>query len=220
MPQIEKQLLNASPYKPFLWKRFIDDIFSVWTISETEINKSFIDLANSFQANIKFTHEVSSKHIVFLDTEVLKDHDSFEVKSLMFKDILSQQKHSNTSISPHATLSVLRKALLKGEALRLTRDIERGYPQELVETILAEVRFQSRKTALQNKPKTSKKTLPFVTTFSPVTANLKKKILMKHWHLITGNNTHAQIYPNAPVVAYRKEKSLKVPLVRAKIPPV
>ena len=112
MPHIEKQLLNASPYKPFLCKRFIDDIFSVWTISETEINKSFIDFANSFRANIKFTHEMSSKHIVFRDTEVLKDHDSFEVKYLMFKHILSQQKHSNTRISPHATLSVLR-ALLK-----------------------------------------------------------------------------------------------------------
>ena len=43
---------------------------------------------------------------------------------------------------------------------------------------------------------------------------------MKHWHLITVNNTLAQIYPNAPVVAYRKEKSLKVSLVRAKVPPV
>ena len=62
---LEKQLLKASLYKPFLWKRFIDDIFSVWTISETEIN-NFIDFANSFHATIKFTHEMSSKHIVFL----------------------------------------------------------------------------------------------------------------------------------------------------------
>ena len=72
MAHIEKKLLNESPYKPFLCKRFIDNIFSVWTILETEINKNFIDFANSFQANIKFTHEMSSKHIVFLDTEVFK----------------------------------------------------------------------------------------------------------------------------------------------------
>ena len=111
MAHIEKQLLNASPYKPFLWRRFIDNIFSVRTTSETEINKNCIDFANSFQANIKFTHEMSSKHIVFLDTEVLKDHDSFKVKYLMFRHILSQQKHSSTRISPHATLSVLRRAL-------------------------------------------------------------------------------------------------------------
>ena len=38
MAHIEKQLLASSPHEPFLWKRFIDDIFSVWTISEQEIN--------------------------------------------------------------------------------------------------------------------------------------------------------------------------------------
>ena len=41
---------------------------------------------------------------------------------------------------------------------------------------------------------------------------------MKHWHLITGKNTLAQIYPHAPIGSYRKEKSLKDFLVRAKIP--
>ena len=62
------------------------------------------------------------------------------------------------------------------------------------------------------------KILPFVTTFYPATPNLKK-ILMKHsWHLITGKNTLAQIYPHALIGSYRKEKSLKDFLVRAKIP--
>ena len=32
MVHIEKQLLAASPQKPIFWKRFIDDIFSVWTM--------------------------------------------------------------------------------------------------------------------------------------------------------------------------------------------
>ena len=52
-------------------------------------------------------------HQNILTLKFLKDHDSFKVKYLMFKHILSQQKHSNTRISPHATLSVLRRALLK-----------------------------------------------------------------------------------------------------------
>ena len=42
---------------------------------------------------------------------------------------------------------------------------------------------------------------------------------MKHsWHLIAGKNTLVQIYPHAPIGSYRKEKSLKDFLVRAKIP--
>ena len=150
-------------------------------LTSRTLSKQTLNLHAKYHQNILFS----------LTLKFLKDHDSFKVKYLMFKHILSQQKYSNTRISALATLSVLRRALLKGEALRLlrtnsvkeslryreflTRDIERGYPQELVQAILAEVRFKSRKTALQKKPKTSKKILPFVTTFSPVTTNLKKR---------------------------------------------
>lgn len=107
---LEKQLLNASLYKPFLWKRFIDDIFSVWTISETEINKILTSL-NSFHATIKVTHEMSSKQIVSLKLKFLNVHDSFKEKYLMLKHILGQQKHFSTRISSPSTLSVLRRAL-------------------------------------------------------------------------------------------------------------
>ena len=62
----------------------------------------------------------------------------------------------------------------------LTHLTERGYLRDLVETILAEARFESRTVALQDKPKTSKKRiLPFVTTFNLATPILKK-ILIKH----------------------------------------
>ncbi|XP_044167639.1 uncharacterized protein LOC122951676 [Acropora millepora] len=71
MAHIEKQLLANSPHKPLIWKRFIDDIFSVWTLPEAEVN-NFVEFANSFHTTIKFTHEMSSEKIVFLDTEVFK----------------------------------------------------------------------------------------------------------------------------------------------------
>ena len=170
MAHIEKQLLNASPYKPLLWKRFIDDIFSAWTISETEIN-NFINFANSFHTTIKFTHEMSSKHIVFLDTEVFKGSRFIHGKIF---DVQTHFKPTETFQYTHFSschpLSV-KKGFVKGEALLLLRTnsvkdrivwvkeerilnrsfIERGYPRELVETILAEVRCESRKTASQNE---------------------------------------------------------------------
>ena len=67
------------------------------------------------------------------------------------------------------------------------------------------------------KKNAKQKILLFVKTFYAATPNVKK-ILMKHWHLITGKNTLAQIYPHAPIGSYRKEKSLKEFLVRAKSP--
>ena len=99
----------------------------------------------------------------------------------------------------------------------LTRLLERGYPRELAENILAEVKFSSRNEALQNKTKTCENALPFITTFNSATPNLKT-VLMKHWHLITESNRLGQIYSEPPIVAYRKDKSLKYPLVRAKVP--
>ena len=54
---IEKQLLLFFPHKHIIWKRFIDDIFSVWTSSKQEISH-FVDFANRFRASIKFTREM------------------------------------------------------------------------------------------------------------------------------------------------------------------
>ena len=99
MAHIEKQLLAISPHKPLIWKRFIEDSFSVWTLAEAEIN-NFTEFANSFHTTIKFTHEMSSEKIVFLHTEVFKG------PRFITDQILDVQTHS-----PHATLSALRKAL-------------------------------------------------------------------------------------------------------------
>ena len=46
-------------------------IFPVWTLPETEIN-NFNDFAKSFCTTINFTLKLSSKQIVYLDTEVFK----------------------------------------------------------------------------------------------------------------------------------------------------
>ena len=54
MADLEKRLLAASPLKPFVWKRFIDDIFSLWNIPMEEVS-IFVDFANSFHPTIKFT---------------------------------------------------------------------------------------------------------------------------------------------------------------------
>ena len=44
-PCIETRLLAASPLKPSVWKRFIDDIFSLWNVPVEEV---FVFSANSF----------------------------------------------------------------------------------------------------------------------------------------------------------------------------
>ena len=40
---------------------------------------------------------------------------------------------------------------------------------------------------------------------------------MKHWYFISDNPKHATIFPNTPIVAYKKDKSLKDFLTKAKV---
>ena len=235
MGHVEKQLLLSRTHKPIIWKRFIDDIFSVWTSSKQEIS-NFVDFANRSHATIKFTWEMSSERAVFLDTEVFKGPRFASNKIL---DVQTHFKATQTFQYSHFSschpVSV-KKGFIKGETLRLLRTnsikekfesnkrdfkfrlLERGYPEELVNKIQAEVDFSSRNIALKYKPMTSKNILPFVTTYNPSVPE-HKEILMKNWFLITNNPNLARIFPDAPIVAYRKDKSLKDFLVRAKIPP-
>ena len=59
------------------------DMFSVWTLPETDINNFTDFAANSFNATIKFSLEPSSKKIVFLDTKVFKGPRFIQSKILV-----------------------------------------------------------------------------------------------------------------------------------------
>ena len=64
MGDLEEKLLAQFPLKLYLWWRYIDDIFMVWTHWEDQL-KDFI----------KFTHEFSKSHILFLDITVSLDNN-------------------------------------------------------------------------------------------------------------------------------------------------
>ena len=99
-----------------------------------------------------------------------------------------------------------------------TRLSSRGYayPNNLVDKILSEVQFAERKNALTQKQKAHKKILPFVTQFHPSLPCLKN-ILTEKWHLIQNQPLLREIYKEPPLISYRKGKSLKDMLVKAKL---
>ena len=80
MATFETEIISQSPNKPLVWKRYIDDIFSLWTKRE-EIG-SFIELANNFHLTIKFTAEISATEITFLVTCIYKG-DRFKSESIL-----------------------------------------------------------------------------------------------------------------------------------------
>ena len=48
---------------PLEWKRYIDDLFSLWNVDKTEIEKSNVLGEQSPPDPIKFTAEISDKEI-------------------------------------------------------------------------------------------------------------------------------------------------------------
>ena len=68
---IETEFINKSPHKPLVWKRFIDNIFSLWNVDKEEIDL-FIELANNHHPTITFTAEVPETEAAFLDSCIYK----------------------------------------------------------------------------------------------------------------------------------------------------
>ena len=227
MADFEERLLKASPHKPLVWKRFIDDIFSLWVTSTAEVTQ-FVDFANSFHSSIKLTCEMSPENAVFLDTEVFKGPRGFSTLKLL--DVRTHFKPTETFPSL-STLSIPRGVLSKEKHCayseltqskpisknsngisRYVRLYSRHYPDTLIRNTLATVQFSDKTTAIRPKQKRRNEILPFVTTYNPALKPNLKKILMKHWHLIQGQPNISLIFKQPPIVSYKKERS------RAKIP--
>ena len=71
MNKVETGILSQSLFKPLVWKRYIDDIFSLWITNRHRIGH-FIEQANNHYPTIKFTAKISDKETTFLDTYIYK----------------------------------------------------------------------------------------------------------------------------------------------------
>jgi len=63
--------LYRNTLKPLVWKRFIDDISSLWNATREEITQ-FIEQASKHHKTIKFTAEVSETETNLLENTVYK----------------------------------------------------------------------------------------------------------------------------------------------------
>ena len=76
--------------------------------------------------------------------------------------------------------------------------------------------FENRKEALRQKLSREKTILPFVTQYQPSVPSLIN-ILMKHWQLIEKQPLLRQIYKEPPIISYKRGRSLKDIVVKAKL---
>ena len=64
--EVETEFLKSQELQPFLWLRYIDDIFFIWTHGEEKLTQ-FLNELNNFHFNLKFTYQTSSCTVNLLE---------------------------------------------------------------------------------------------------------------------------------------------------------
>ena len=236
MTDLENRIILNAPTdtRPLLWNRFIDDIFSIFTIPHSKI-LAFINFANQFHPTIKFTYEISQKSVHFLDTTIRLHPDNTLSSSLYIKPTDNFQYlhmdschpfHCKRSIPYSQAIRIRRICSNASDATHhlrklFTRFLKRGYNKETLLTQFNRAISLPRDILLQpkSKSKPTNNRVPLVVTFDPSLPNLGK-IVHNNFHLLSNDPTTAQIFTSPPLVSYRQPPNLRKLLTRAKLPTI
>ena len=230
MEKLEEKLKELGKPHIMLWKRFIDDIFVIWTGSTPEFT-TYMTNINQIYPTIKFTYKSSKTELTLLDVTLYKG-ERFSRNQLLgvrthIKSTNKQLYIHTASYHPPTTIN----AISKGEAncyLRTNSDerefknmkqrlanrlLQRGYKHKQILPHINSIKFNHRQEILfREKPKDNKKKLVFITQFCDDAQRLKQ-IIKKHWKLIKKDETLNHIFPEPPVITFRNNPSLKHKLI-------
>ena len=115
MDYIDTEFLKSQEIKPWLWRRFIDDIFLICTVTEENLDKFLEDL-NKLYPNLRFTYEKSREKINFLDV-VIKIKEGKITANLFCKPRDGNQYlHYDSCHTEH-----IKRSIVFSQTLRLKR---------------------------------------------------------------------------------------------------
>ena len=235
MSRLEQQMLDAAlACRSWIWWRFIDDVFFIWTRNEESLH-TFINHINSFHRTIKLTSKISHQQVNFLDVSIrIKEHDTL-INDLYTKPTDTHQYLLSTSCHPRHC----ENGIAYSQALRLRRIcfndsnfsrhtqnfkmylVSRGHSAKKVQQAINRARSVPRPSALEQKPinDVTKSRIPLVVTFHP---NLPPflNITNDNHHILHTSDRLQRAVPETPDLAYRRPRDLRDFIVRAKVPPI
>ena len=231
MSELEENFLENSVLKPSVWWRYIDDIFMILQHGKENLDK-FLNTLNSCHPSIKFKAEcILAERVSFLDDEVIRRGNQLTTDLYVKPTDSHQYLHASSCHVFHS-----KKAIPYSQALRLNRIcsegkdfdnrcneleswlMERGYGCRLVRNQVLKARKFNRNELLDKGPKEKlSNKLVFNITYHPAYSRMKK-VLQEFHLLLTPNEEHRNVFSEVPIVGYKRSKSLKDILVRAKLP--
>ena len=228
MAGLEKKLFENNQFNPFLWLRYLDDIFCIWTEGIEKLHE-FFNYINSFHPTIKFTMDYSYDRINFLDVLVMKNDQKLET-DLYCKNTDRHQYLHAKSCHRH----VYKNSIPYGQAVRLKRIISneetlverlneleswltnRGYKKEKVRSEINRVHSLERDDLLRKRTRNTDNKITLVLTYHPALNKVYEILQKAHRHTLKSSRLSA-VLPSPPRIAFRNAKTLRDKLVRSKL---
>ena len=191
MDEMVTSFVETQQLQPFIWLRYIDGIFFIWTHVEEWWLIFFLRDLNEFHTSLKCTYETSQNSVTFLDLNVsLKDGVVFT--DLHIKPIddhqfqhykLSHPSHIKNTIPYSQTLRISRLSSSKNDFnahISNVKDwfLSRDYPQKVVSEQISKVVFGKQPT----RKDTSEQVVSYFATYHSKIKNFSK--LMKKLQLL------------------------------------
>jgi len=229
MAKIEQQITKNHTEHIDIWKRFIDDIFFIWTGSFTQLTE-FMHMANTIHPTIKFTFEYSKNRIHFLDTTIYINKQRQLHTTLYRKPTDKNLILHYTSHHPYH----LKRNIAYTQALRYKRIISnnhqlrtelktltsilltRGYPPRMIKQQISKATRIPRTELLRNRTKTHHPTLRILKTPYNTNNPTHHHKIYKLWHNTITEPTLKNLWPHSPKNICIPDKKLMDLLVHTK----
>ena len=230
MAEVEEKLLASATQTPFRasWRRFIDDVNFILSGDQTSLD-SFIDHANKSHPTIELTFDISTTQIPFLDVLIyIKDnalHTTLYSKPTDSHAYLLPQSchppHTFRSIPYSQTLRIRRICSEENKSKENVQKLEeylkqRKYPETITSKSISKAKHPTREELLQYKPPKNQKRTPLVVTYHPNLTSLPH-ITRNNLHILHESEEMKSIFPEPPLISYRRCRSLRDLLVSAKV---
>ncbi|CAJ0936373.1 unnamed protein product [Ranitomeya imitator] len=205
------------------WRRFIDDIFFVWTGTSEDLLLFHNDL-NSSISGLSFTIHSDQHSVNILDTTI-----TIMSNGTLESDLYVKTTDRNSLLlytSSHR--SHTKKALPKSQHDRINRIVSdpeirfrchremdnkfksRGYPNKILGSMNFGAQSEFRCPKLQR--------LAFVNTFHPFNSQINRCIL-KLWNVLQRAYPQVPEFLNKPIICHKRTQNLRNHLVRADVGP-
>ena len=217
--------------KPLLYLRYIDDVIGAASGSKEDV-LAFINYANNLHPALKFTYDISTDAITFLDISVSINGNSLTT-SVHYKPTdshnylhygSSHPKNYKNAMPYSQSLRLRRICSQDAEFRQRSEEMkgffqECGYPTSVVDAALRKVSSVTRKAALTKTPAKQQDRIPLVLTYHPLNLAVRD-ILLNHFSRLQEEPATSAIFtrPTTPLCSFRRDRSICSHIVRSTLP--